>query len=120
MTESDNSSQNQLLPGMAAVSLWMLVLSLLGVVGILSGHYATVTGRIGVLVLSTLFATAGLGLIRRRRWGWALCLGSAFLSTCFAFFGVFHWHQTQWIVMGAVNLVFFLYLVRPEITTRLK
>ena len=69
-------------------------------------------GRIAILILSTLFAVAGLGLIRMRRWGWALTLGAVFLSMCFACYSLFRFHQAQWVVMAVVNLVFFLYLVR--------
>jgi uncharacterized membrane protein (DUF2068 family) len=103
------------LPGMAAISLWMLALAVLGVVGVLQHQYPT-----GVLVLSTALAAAGLGLIRLRRWGWALCLAAVFLSMCFGCYSLFRFHQLQWVVMAAVNLVFFLYLVRPEVTGRLR
>lgn len=111
---------NQLLPGMAAVSLWMLALAVLGVVGILTGHFATESSNIAALAFCTLFACAALGLMRRRRWGWALTLGAAFFSMCFAFYSLFRSHQSEWIVMGVVNLVFFLYLVRREVLERLE
>lgn len=105
---------------MAAISLWMFVLSIMGVAGVLTGHYPPGVARIGILCLCTLFALAGLGLIRMLRWGWALSLAAAFLSICFACYSIFRFHQTQWIVMGVVNLVFFLYLVRSEVIERLK
>ena len=71
------------LPGMAAIALWMLALAVLGVVGVLTHRYPT-----PVLALCTVFAAAGLGMIQRRRWGWALTLGAVFCScasgaTCF-------------------------------------
>ncbi len=108
------------LPGMAAIALWMLGLSVVGVSGVLSGHYAPGRGRIPILLLCTVFAVAGLGLIRMRRWGWALTLGAVFLSMCFGCYSLFRFHQGQWVVMAGVNLVFFLYLVRPEVTGRLR
>jgi hypothetical protein len=108
------------LPGMAAISLWMLGLALMGVVGVLNGHYGKGGSRAAVLILCSLFAAAGLGLIQLRRWGWALTLGAAFLCVCFGCYSLFRFHQTQWIVMVGVNLVFFLYLVRPEVTGRLR
>ena len=109
-----------LLPGMAAISLWMLALSLIGVTGVLTRHYPGGGLRIAILVLSSLFAIAALGLMRRRRWGWALSLGAVFLSMCVGFYGIFRLHQGQWIVMALVNLVFFLYLVRSEVIERLR
>ena len=114
------SPRNRLLPGMAAISIWMLALAIIGVVGVLTHRAPAGGGRIVILLFSTLFAIAGLGLIRGRRWGWALALGAAFFSMSFAFFSLFRWHQSQWIFMGAVNLIFFLYLVRPEVVGRVK
>jgi uncharacterized membrane protein (DUF2068 family) len=72
------------------------------------------------LILCSVFAAAGLGLIRMRRWGWALALGAAFLSMCFGCYSLFRFRQGQWVVMAVINLVFFLYLVRPEVTGRLR
>jgi hypothetical protein len=107
------------LPGMAAISLWMLGLALVGVSGVLTGHFPG-GARIGILILCSVFAVAGLGLLRLRRWGWALCLGAAFLSMCFGCYSLFRFHQAQWVVMAVINLVFFLYLVRPEVVGRLR
>jgi uncharacterized membrane protein (DUF2068 family) len=73
-----------------------------------------------ILVLCTVFAVAALGLIRMRRWGWALTLGAVFLSMCFGCYSLFRFHQAQWVVMAAINLVFFLYLVRGEVIERLR
>ncbi len=120
LNRSSGPSRNLPLPGMAAISLWMLGLSLIGVIGVLTHHYPAGGIRIAILVLSTLFAVAGLGLLRRRRWGWALSLGAVFLSMCFGFYSIFRFHQGQWIVMALVNLVFFLYLVRTEVIERLR
>lgn len=117
---SSNEPPHQLLPGMAAVSLWMLALSIMGVIGILTGRFSTEASKIAALVFCTLFASAALGLMRRRRWGWALTLGAASFCMCFAFYNLFRSHQAQWIVMGMVNLVFFLYLVRRDVLQRLK
>jgi uncharacterized membrane protein (DUF2068 family) len=108
------------LPGMAAISLWMLALALMGVAGVFTGHYPAGGARIGILILCSVFAAAGLGLIRMRRWGWALTLGAAFLSMCFGCYSLFRFHQGQWVVMAVINLVFFLYLVRPEVVARLR
>jgi len=108
------------LPGMAAISLWMLALSLMGVAGVLTGHYPGGGARVGILILCTVFALAGLGLMRLRKWGWALTLGAVFCSICFGCYSLFRFHQTQWVVMVAINLVFFLYLVRSEVIGRLR
>ncbi|HEY4049329.1 MAG TPA: DUF2127 domain-containing protein [Acidobacteriaceae bacterium] len=116
----DSGSRNLPLPGMAAISLWMLTLSVLGVIGVLTHRYPAGASRIVILILSTFFAFAGLGLMRKRRWGWALTLGAVVLCMSFGFYSLFHSHQGQWVVMALVNLVFFLYLVRPEVTQYLR
>ena len=108
------------LPGMAAISLWMLALSLMGVAGVLTGQYPGGGARVVILILCTVFALAGLGLMRLRKWGWALTLGAVFCSMCFGCYNLFRFHQAQWVVMVAINLVFFLYLVRIEVIERLR
>lgn len=119
-TQPSATPRNLPLPGMAAIALWMLVLSILGVVGVFTGHYPAPGPKISVLILSTLFAAAGLGLIRKRRWGWALTLGAVVLSMTLSIYSIIQLHQTQWVVMALANLVFFLYLVRPQVTQHLK
>ncbi len=109
-----------LLPGMAAIALWMLATAVVGVLGVLGHHFAKGAQNIGVLLIATFFVVAGLGLIRQRRWGWALSLGAVFLSMCFFSYNLFRFHQLQYIVMATVNLIFFLYLVRPEVREGLK
>jgi uncharacterized membrane protein (DUF2068 family) len=108
------------LPAMAAISLWMLALALIGVAGVLTGHYPSGGARIGILILCTVFAASGLGLMRMRRWGWALSLGAVFCSMCYWCYSLFRFHQTPAGVWAAINLVFFLYLVRPEVIGRLR
>jgi uncharacterized membrane protein (DUF2068 family) len=112
--------QSVLLPGIAAISLWMLILSVLGVAGVLTHRYPAGGTSIAILILSTFFAIAGLGLIRLRRWGWALTLAAAFLCAGFGFYSLIHSHQLEWLLMTLVNFVFFLYLVRPEVLERLR
>jgi hypothetical protein len=103
------------LPGMAAIALWMLALAVLGVVGVLTHRYPT-----PVLALCTVFAAAGLGMIQRRRWGWALTLGAVFCSMCFGCYMLFRFRQAPGGFMAFINLVFFLYLVRGEVIERLR
>ena len=77
------------LPGMAAIALWMLALAVLGVVGVLTHRYPT--HRFSPC--ARVFAAAGLGMIRLRRWGWALTLGAVFCSMCFGCYMLFRFHQ---------------------------
>jgi uncharacterized membrane protein (DUF2068 family) len=103
------------LPGLAGIALWMMALSAIGAFGVILHHFPPL-----VLVLSALFAVGSLGLLKLRRWGWALALASAFLSMTYGVYTIFRFHQLQTAVLAVVNLVFFLYLVRPEVLSRLR
>ncbi len=103
------------IPGMAVISLWMLILCGIGLYGVITRHFPWM-----VIVLCALFAAAASGLLQQRRWGWALTLAAAFLSMCYGTYMVFHLHQLQLMLMVVVNLIFFLYLVRPEVIERLR
>lgn len=108
------------LPGVAAIALWLLLEAVIGVLGVLTQHFATHTARLTVLAVCTLFALAGLGLLQMRRWGWALALAAAFLTSSYGIYVILRFHQNNYWVMTLVNFVFFFYLVRPEILRRLR
>jgi uncharacterized membrane protein (UPF0136 family) len=104
-----------LLPGMAVICMWMLALCGLGLVGVMTHNLPPV-----VMIICVFFAVAANGLLRLRRWGWALTLAAAFLSVCYGTFMLVRFHQVPMIVMVVVNLIFFLYLIRPEVLQRVK
>jgi len=108
------------LPGIAAIVLWMLAEVLIGVAGVFTGRFKGHSTRIAVLTITTLLAFASLGLMRLQRWGWALALGAAFLSSSYGLYCIVRFHQSQYWVLTLVNFVFFFYLIRPEILRRLK
>ncbi|HLH33124.1 MAG TPA: DUF2127 domain-containing protein [Alloacidobacterium sp.] len=103
------------LPGMAAVALWMILLSCIGMYGVMTRRLPALT-----IIICVFFALASTGLIRQRRWGWALSLAAVFLSMCYEAYVILRFHQLQLIIMVFVNLVFFLYLVRPQVIERLR
>jgi hypothetical protein len=112
-------SDAKLLPGMAIISLWMLFEACIGAYAVYKGVF-TGENRYGVLGVATILAGCGLGLLQRRRWGWALSLGMAFCSLCFGCFALLRLHAPQALVMTFLNGVFFLYLVRAEVRARLR
>jgi len=105
----------RLLPGMAVIALWMLAQCGLGLIGVIMHKLPA-----SVLIICVIFAVAANGLLKLRRWGWALTLGAAFLSMSYGVFMLIRFHQTPLIVMVVLNLVFFLYLIRPEVLERVK
>ncbi|MCL6463051.1 DUF2127 domain-containing protein [Pseudacidobacterium ailaaui] len=100
---------------MAVIALWLLLLCGIGLFGVITHRFPWM-----VIIVCALFAAAASGLLQQRRWGWALALSAAFLSLCYGTYMVFRFHQAQLIVMVVVNLIFFLYLVRPEVLERLR
>jgi hypothetical protein len=125
MTNSSNSpdakssaSQTEyrgLLPAMAGIALYMFVLA--GVVG-----FGAATGRFPrlFLILCVLFVAAAVGLIRLYRWGWALATAASFLLMSYGVWAYIHTRMAAALVMSFLNLIFFLYLVRPEVRDRLR
>jgi hypothetical protein len=103
------------LPGLAAISLYMLVLSGADIIGVAGGYVRPV-----YLFFAALFIAAGLGLLLLFRWAWTLTLAAVVLLT-----GLFLWRFSNGrdlpsLAQGLLNLVIFLYLVRPEVRTRLR
>ena len=104
-----------LLPGLAAISLYLLLLSGVIILGVVSGgHYPRV-----YLVFAAIFMAAAAGLILLFRWAWALALGAVFLLAVYNLWIFATEQQTPGLVQGLLNMVFFLYLVRTEVRLRL-
>jgi uncharacterized membrane protein (DUF2068 family) len=103
------------LPGMAGIALYMLAISAVIALGVVDHHIPAI-----FLVVSLLTACASFGLLRLQRWGWALSLAATFLLMIYQFYLLLRLHQAPAGFMGALNLVLFLYLVRPEVIERLR
>ncbi len=103
------------LPGLVAIGLYMLLLAAVVVESV-------VLGRVGplYLVFPPLFVAGGLGLLFLLRWAWALSLAAVVLLAGLFFWSFMSQHLFYALVQGLLNLVFFLYLVRPEVRTKLR
>ncbi|MGA2047082.1 MAG: hypothetical protein ABSG96_05290 [Terracidiphilus sp.] len=104
------------LPGLAAISLYLLILAgviIIGVVG--GGHYPLL-----FLFFAAGFITASGGLLLLFRWAWALALAAVFLLVAYNVWVFSSQHQGAAIVQGLLNLVFFLYLIRTEVREKLR
>jgi lysylphosphatidylglycerol synthetase-like protein (DUF2156 family) len=109
-----------MLPGVAGISLFMLVLTMVNAFAALNGKFGSGGGKYGVLALCTLLAAGVFGLLRLRRWGWALVLGGC-LTLCLGNLFVFEkTHLGPYLVQGLFAMLFFLYLVRTEVRDRLR
>ena len=109
-----------MLPGVAGICLFMVVLTTINAIAALQGKFGARSGKYGVLALCTLLAAGIFGLLRMWRWGWALVLGGC-LTLCLGNLFVFQkTHAGPFLLQGLFALVFFLYLVRTEVRDRLR
>lgn len=104
-----------LLPGLAAIALYMVILAGVGILGVAGGHMPPM-----YLLFSAAFVTAGLGLLLMLRWAWALTLAAVLLLTALFFWRFANGHSLPYFVQGLLNLVFFFYLIRTEVRSKLR
>ena len=103
-------------PGVAAISLYLMALAGIIVIGVVAGgHYPPL-----FLLLAAGFLAASGGLLMLFRWAWAVALAAVFLLVVYNLWIFATLHQGAALVQGLLNLVFFLYLVRPEVREKLR
>ncbi len=110
-------AQQQVLtmPGLMAIAVYMLWLAAFIVYGVVRGRIQAV-----YLVVSALFIAASFGLTLFLRWAWALALAAVLLLLSLFFYRYSIHHEPASLAQGLLNLVFFLYLVRTEVRSKLR
>jgi hypothetical protein len=103
------------LPGLAAIALYLLVLSGVIILGVAGRHYPAL-----FLIFSACFLTAGAGLMLLLRWAWALALAAVLLLACYNLWLFTSLHLAPSLVQGLLNLVFFLYMIRTDVRLKLR
>ena len=111
--------KGQMLPGIAAICMFMIFMTMVNVYAGLHGAYGAGVAKYGILALCTLLAVGIFGLLRLRKWGWALVTAGCLLFAAGDFFYFSKAHLGFFLVRGLFVLVFFLYLVRQETRERL-
>jgi len=101
------------LPGVMAISLYLLLVAGTVVAGVAGRRIGPI-----YLVFAVAFVSASAGLLVGFRWAWALALSGVFLLMAYSFW--IAQHVVSMAVLGILNLVFFLYLIRPEVRERLR
>ena len=81
MGETDEcaGTKGQMLPGIAAICLYMILMTTVNVYAALHGAFGTGAAKTGILTLCTLLAAGIFGLLRLRKWGWALVTAGCLL-----------------------------------------
>ena len=113
-------AKGALLPGVAGIAMFLLLLALLNTFAALKGVFGAGGGRYAVLAVSTLLVAGVFGLLRMRRWGWAIVTAGALLLGAGYLFLYTRTRQAPMVVQALFGIVFFLYLVRPEVRERLR
>lgn len=117
---ADTRPKPQLLPGVAMICLFLIVSLTLNVWAVFSGAYGTGRARIGILAVCTLLAIGIFGLLRLTKWGWALVTAGCVMLATGDLIYFARVHVAFFLVRGLLTLIFFLYLVRPEIRDHLR
>jgi hypothetical protein len=108
-----------MLPGVAGIALFLLLLTLLNVFAASNGVFGVSGIKYGVLGLSTILVAGLFGLLRMRRWGYSIVLAGCLLMSASYFYMFSKVHQGPAMVQGLFMLLFFLYLVRTEVRDRM-
>lgn len=109
-----------LLPGVAGIAMFLLLLALLNTFAALKGVYGAGGGRYGVLAVCTLLVAGVFGLLKMRRWGWAIATAGALLLAAGYLLVFSRTHAAPMLVEALFGIVFFLYLIRTEVRERLR
>jgi hypothetical protein len=112
-------SKGRMLPGIAGICVFMIVLTMVNVYAGVTGVYGVGSAKYAVLGLCTLLAVGILGLLRLRKWGWAMVTAGCLLFATGYFYYFSKTHIGFFLVQGLFGMVFFLYLVRQETRSRL-
>ena len=114
MPETIPARRPQMLPGIAAICLFIIIMTSANVYAALTGTFGAGIAKYGILTLCTLLAIGILGLLRLRKWGWALVTAGCLLFATGDFYYFSRTHTAFFLVRGLFILLFFLYLIRQE------
>ena len=118
-SEVNESVKGRMLPGIAAICLFMIIMTSVNAYAGVTGVYGNGRGKYAILAVCTLLAAGIFGLLRLRKWGWALVTAGCLLFAAGDFYLLSRTHAGFFFVRGLFVLLFFLYLIRTEVRDRL-
>lgn len=107
--------KRELLPGLIAIAFYLMLLSVVLVIGVVGGHYPVL-----FIVLPIFLMAACGGLLMLLRWAWAMALAAVLLLGGYNVWIFARMHLVSALIQGLLNLVFFFYLVRTEVREKLR
>lgn len=115
-TESgEPGAKREPLPGLIAIAFYLLLLSMVIVIGVVGGHYPPL-----FIVLPVFLLAACGGLLMLFRWAWAMTLSAVLLLGGYNAWIFVRLHYVASLIQGILNMVFFFYLVRTEVREKLR
>jgi hypothetical protein len=109
-----------MLPGMAFIGMYLLLLAMLNAFAALHGIYGAGLPRYGIFGICTLMVIGVFGFLRLRRWGWSIVAAGFLLLAAGDFYLYSRKHIGFLLIRGLFSIVFFLYLSRTEVRERLR
>ncbi|HEY4356108.1 MAG TPA: hypothetical protein VGN16_10205 [Acidobacteriaceae bacterium] len=109
-----------ILPGMAMIGIYLLVLSMLNAFAAIHGNFGPGLARYGILGVSTILVMGVFGFLRLQRWGWAIVTAGCILMSAADIYAYTKTHVGFFVVRGLFSFLFFLYLARTEVRERLR
>jgi hypothetical protein len=103
------------MPGLAAIGLYLAALAGIIIVGVVRGDYPAM-----FLIFSAFFFAASGGLMLLLRWAWALALSAVLLLAVYNMWLFSSMHLAPSLVQALLSWVFFLYLIRTEVRSKLR
>jgi hypothetical protein len=120
MDERRENKTEQMLPGIAGICMFLIFMTMINVYAGLSGRFGQGTAKYGVLALCTLLAAGIFGLLRLKKWGWAIVSAGCLLLSIGYMYLFARTHAGSLLVNGLFALIFFLYLARQQVRDRLR
>lgn len=119
-TTTPPAVRQPILPGMAMVCMYLLLIAMLNAFAAMRGNFGLGAARYSIFGVCTLMVVGVFGLIRLKRWGWAITTAGCLLMAAGYFYGFHRAHAAPYVIQGIFNLCFFLYLIRTEVRERLR
>ena len=89
-----------MLPGMAAVGMYVLFISMYTAFKMIHVTTMPVSSRYSLLGICTLVVLGVFGMLGLRRWGWALVLGGCLMGAIANFFAFHETHSGGYLIEG--------------------
>lgn len=109
----------QMLPGIAGICMFLIFMTMINVYAAIMGIFGPAAPKYGVLAICTLLAFGLFGLLRLKKWGWAIVTAGCLLLSAGYVFLFSKTHSPPMLILALFVMVFFLYLARQEVRERL-